>query len=121
MHDPASPNSSDNEMETTFSTFKPEGEMVAANPVYESAGLAEQGGAKEASNPLYESVSLTGMSGAGLVVNPLYESSYSLTGVGGEQAATNLGYEPTPTEEEMRGEENYGASDDEDGGKAKKL
>ena len=121
MHDPASPDSSDNEMEKTFLMFTPDAEMVTANPLYGSAGLTEQGGAKVASNLLYESAGPAGMGGAGAVVNPLYESTYSLTGVGGGQAATNLGYEPTPNEEQMRGEENYGAASDDEGGGSEKL
>ncbi|KAL9987450.1 hypothetical protein ACROYT_G001763 [Oculina patagonica] len=115
-YNPVSP---DNEMETTFSVFTPEAEMVAANPLYESAGLTYQGGTKENGNPLSESASLTGMGSAGAIVNPLYESTYNLTGVGGAPAVTNPLYEATPTEEEMGGEDNYGASDDEDGGDAK--
>ena len=114
--DPASPESSDNEMETTFSTFKPETKMVSANPLYDSARLAGLPGTKGASNPLYESSSPAGRGGAGAVVNPLYESTYSLTGVGGAPLATNPLFQPTPTEKEIRGEENYGASGDEDGG-----
>lgn len=115
-YNPVSP---DNEMETTFSVFTPEAEMVAANPLYESAGLTYQGGTTENGNPLSESASLTGIGSAGAIVNPLYESTYNLTGVGGAPAVTNPLYEATPTEEEMGGEDNYGASDDEDGGDAK--
>ena len=104
----ASPDSSDSEMETTFSTSKPEAEMVEANPLYESAGFTEQSGAKGASNLLYELVSLTEMDGAGAKANP-----------GVSRVNANPLYERAPAEEEMRGEENYGASGDEDGGDEK--
>lgn len=50
---------SDNEMETSFSTFKPEPGMAAANPLYDSTcsltGLPGCSSAKGISNPLYES------------------------------------------------------------------
>ena len=48
---------SGNEMETSFSTFKPEPEMAAANPLYDSTyRLTGLPGCKSAaSHPLYES------------------------------------------------------------------
>ena len=113
----ASPESSDNEMETTFTTFKPE-TMVSANPLYDSASSTGLPGPVGASNPLYEPSSSSEMGGADAVVNHLYESTISLTGVGGVPVATNPLFQPTPTEEEMK-VDNYGASGDEDGGDAK--
>lgn len=118
MHGPASTHNSDNEMETSFTTFQPK---VAANPLYESAGRTGQGAATGLSNPLYEPTSVAGMGGANSIENPLYESTFSLTGVGGAQVATNPLYEPMPTEEELLGEVNHGASDDEDGDDAKRV
>lgn len=113
---PASPEGSDNEMETTFTTFKPETTMVSANPLYDSTGLTGRPCTIGTSNPLYESIGSTEMGSAGAVVNHLYESTISLTGVNGAPVAVSPLFQSTPTEEEMRGEENYGASGDEDGG-----
>ena len=134
-HSAATPDSSDSEMETAFSTFTTEAEMAVVKPVFESAGPTQQSGAKTVSDPLYESASLTGIGDVvGAVVNPvyecaglteqggsesasnaLYESTHSLTEVSCAQAATIQQYEPTTNEKKMRGEENYGASYDEDG------
>ena len=133
-HSAATPDSSDSEMETAFSTFTTEAEMAVVKPVYESAGLTQQSGAKTVSNPLYESTSLSGIGDVGTVVNPvngcpgltgqgggksasnqLHESTHSLTEVSCAQTATIQQYEPTTNEKEMRGEENYGASYDGDG------
>ncbi|KAL9987460.1 hypothetical protein ACROYT_G001773 [Oculina patagonica] len=60
---PHSRDNSDNEMETSFSTFKPEPGMAAANPLYDST---------------YSLTSLPGCSGAKGISNPLYESSFSV-------------------------------------------
>lgn len=92
--------------------------MVSANPLYDSASLTGRPGPIGASNPLYESSSSSEMGGVGAVVNHLYESTASVTGDGGAPVATNPLFQPTPTEKEKRGKENYGASGDEDGGEA---
>lgn len=134
LHNAASADSSDSEMETVFSTFTTEAEMAVTNPMYEFAEITQQNGAKRVINTLYESTSLTGIGEVGAVVNPVYEctglteqgggksasnplykSTHSLTGVSCAQAATIQLYEPTSNKEEMREEENYGADHDDDG------
>lgn len=56
---PQSTDNSDNEMETSFSTLKPEPGMAAANPLYDSTfcltDMTGRSTAKRISNPLYES------------------------------------------------------------------
>ena len=62
---------SDNEMETSFSTFKPERPgMAAANPLYDST---------------YSLTYLPGCSSAKGISNPLYESTFSISGAKGDE------------------------------------
>jgi len=74
MRNLGSPEDTDFEMETTFTTFKPGGGLSAANPLYEtSCGIAGVEAPEAFANPLYESAdNVAGQGATQATDNPLY-------------------------------------------------